>query len=308
MHLGTTYVRTLLLLAGAVLCSLNATAAASDADEVLHLLTEMETTWSEVRDYTKRVEKTERLVDGDVTEQVIYIKYRQPGDFYMKVLEGPNKGGELIYPVREGSDLAAAHAGGFKGGLARFLVKTVILRSVVPTEFALDDPEIGEWQHQTVPDTSIGATIAQIAANVRLAVENGEGHIGLVQDCADDLHCLLRVDFEFPADAGQEHEVRDGETLWTIASSYDRPMYVIWFNNRDVPGPRTLNPGQTLFIPTYYAARGSVWISPDSLVPARIEIYDANDELYERYVYADIQIDVGLTDLDFDATNPDYRF
>lgn len=308
MHLRTKYDRATFLLAGVVLCLLHGAASASDTDEVLRLLTDMETTWSEVDDYTKQVEKTERLVDGDVTEQIIFIKYRQPGDFYMKVLDGPNKGGELIYPAREGSDLAVAHAGGFKGGLARFLVKTVILRSIVPTEFALDDPEIGEWQHQTVPDTSIGATIEQIAGNVRLAVENGEGRIGLVRDCTDELHCLLRVDFEFPADAGREHEVMDGETLWTIASSYGRPMYVVWYNNRDVRGPRELRPGQTLFIPTYYAARGSVWISPDSLVPTRIEIFDANDELYERYVYADVRTNVGLTDQDFDATNPDYRF
>jgi outer membrane lipoprotein-sorting protein len=308
MHPRTKCDRVACLLAGAILWWPAAPAVANDAEEVLSFLSDMEKTWARVVDYTKRVEKTERLVDGDVTEQVIAFKYRQPGDFYMKVLEGPNKGGELIYPVREGSELAVAHAGGFKGGLARFLLKTRILSGIVPTEFALDDPEIGDWQHQAVPDTSIGATIAQIAGNVRRAVENGEGAVGLVQDCADELHCQVRLDFEFPPHAGVEHEVRDGETLWTIASSYGRPMYVVWYGNRDVKGPRKLRPGQTLFIPTYYAARGSVWISPDSLVPARIEIFDADGELYERYVYSDVQLNVGLTDRDFDTTNPDYRF
>ncbi|MEJ2129222.1 MAG: DUF1571 domain-containing protein [Woeseiaceae bacterium] len=292
----------------ALACLLHGPAAADGAADVLSLLDEMEQNWSRVEDYTKRVEKTERLVDGDVTKQVILIKYRRPGDFYMKVLEGPNKGGELIWPVREGSDLAVAHAGGFKGGVAKFLVKTVIFRKIVPTEFALDDPQIGEWQHQTVPDTSIGATIEQIARNVRLAVENGEGQVVLAQDCEVGEPCPLRLDFEFPAGSGQQLVVSDGETLWSIAEAYDRPMYVIWYNNPQVKGPRKLKAGTTLFIPTYYAASGSVWVAPESLLPTRIEIFDASGKLYERYNYSDVQINVGLTDLDFDPQNADYRF
>ena len=289
-------------------CLLAGPARADDVEDVLSLLADMEQNWALIQDYTKTVEKTERLVDGDVTEQVILIKYRQPGHFYMKVIDGLNKGGELIWPVREGSDLAVAHAGGFKGGFAKFLVKTVIFRKVVPTEFALDDPQIGEWQHQTVPDTSMGATIGLIARNVRLALEKGEGSFGLAQECAGDEPCQLRLDFEFPADAGEVHEAAEGETLWSIAAAYGRPMYVVWHNNPEVKGPRKVKAGDTLFIPAYYAARGSVWVSPDSLLPTRIEIFDASGELYERYVYSDVQINVGLTDLDFDPDNPDYRF
>ena len=139
-------------------------------DDALALLADMEQAWSQVDDYTKLVEKTERLVNGDVTQQTVFVKFRRPNQYYMIVLAGPNKDGELIYPAREGSDLAVAHAGGFRGGLARFLQKTVILRKVVPTEFRLDDPSLGEWQHQTANDASIGATIDRIADNVRRAM------------------------------------------------------------------------------------------------------------------------------------------
>ncbi len=308
MHIRTRYDALQRCRIGALLLILPAFAAADSADDVLSLLAEMEQNWAQIEDYTKRVEKTERLVDGDVTEQLIFIKYRQPGQFYMKVLEGPNKNGELIWPAREGSELAIAHAGGFKGGLAKFLVATVIFSKVVPTEFALDDPQIGEWQHQTVPDTSIGATIAQIAGNVRLGVENGEGKVGLAEDCEDDGACLVRLDFEFPAESGQVHEAAEDETLWSISRAYGRPMYVIWYNNPTVKGPRKLKPGTRVFIPTYYAARGSVWVEPERLLPTRIEIFDASGNLYERYIYSDVQINVGLTDLDFDPGNPEYRF
>lgn len=277
-------------------------------DAVLDLLSDMERAWSEIDDYSKLVDKTERLINGDVTQQTVFIKFRQPSQYYMAVLEGPNKGGELIYPAHADSDLAVAHAGGFKGGLARFLQATVILRKVVPTEFRLDDPTLGEWQHQTATDTSMGATVARIAGNVRRAIEFDEGDIGIAEDCDDDGNCLFRLDFSLPADVGEEHVVREGETLWTIAAAYGRPMYVLWYNNPDVRGPRKIRPGRTLFIPRYYSARGTVWVSPDTLLPVRIEIYDANDALYERYAYRDVRLNIGLTDLDFDPENPDYRF
>ena len=283
-------------------------AAAAEFDQALELLSDMEDAWSEIDDYSKLVDKTERLVNGDVTQQTVFVKFRRPGDYYMTVLEGPNKDGELIYPAREGSDLAVAHAGGFKGGFAKFLQKTVIFRRVVPTEFRLDDPTLGEWQHQTATDTDIGSTIAQIAGNIRRGIDFGEGEITVSEDCDADAVCLLKLDFSFPADIGKTHQIAAGETLWSIAADYGRPMYVIWYNNPNVRGPRKLKPGTTLFVPRYYSARGTLWVSPETLMPKRIEIFDAEDRLYERYIYREVQLNIGLTDLDFDPENPDYRF
>jgi outer membrane lipoprotein-sorting protein len=280
----------------------------AQVDEVLEFLSAMEQAWSAINDYSKVVDKTERLVNGDVTQQTVFIKFRRPGHYYMTVLEGPNKNGELIYPARDGSDLAIANAGGFKGGLARFLQATVILRKMVPTEFRLDDPQLGEWQHQTVTDTSIGATISRIARNVRRAIEFGEGEIGAARDCDESDNCLFRLEFSLPTDVGIYHEIQEGENLWSIAEAYDRPMYMVWYTNPGIRHPRKTRPGKTLFIPRYYAARGTVWVSPESLLPTRIEIFDANGELYERYVYRDVKLNIGLTDLDFDPENPDYRF
>ena len=285
-----------------------ALAAGGAFDDALALLAEMEQAWSAVDDYTKLVQKTERLVNGDVTEQTVFVKFRRPNHFYIIVLDGPNKNGELIYPAREGSDLAVAHAGGFRGGLARLLQKTVILRKVVPTEFRLDDPSLGEWQHQTATDASIGATIDRIAGNIRRGIEYGEGEIGVAKDCDKNGNCPLRLDFSFPTGVGETHRVADGETLWSIGQAYGRSMYTLWYANPDIRGPRKLKPGRSLFIPRYYAARGSVWVSPQSLLPTRIEIFDANDELYERYIYTEVRLNPGLTDADFNPENPDYRF
>ena len=46
----------------------------------------------------------------------------------------------------------------------------------------------------------------------------------------------------------------------------------------------------------------------ESKLPLRIEIYDTGDRLMEQYGYEDLQVNVGLSDLDFDPANPDYKF
>jgi hypothetical protein len=58
----------------------------------------------------------------------------------------------------------------------------------------------------------------------------------------------------------------------------------------------------------YYAPRVVMDFDLESKLPLRIEIYDAGDRLMEQYGYEDLQVNVGLIDLDFDPTNPDYRF
>ncbi len=58
----------------------------------------------------------------------------------------------------------------------------------------------------------------------------------------------------------------------------------------------------------YYAPRVVMDFDLESKLPLRIEIYDAADRLMEQYGYEELQVNVGLTDLDFDPANPDYRF
>jgi hypothetical protein len=280
----------------------------SEVDRVLALIDGMEHAWSEVSDYTKEVEKTERLIDGTITRQKVFIKFRRPHQYYMRVLDGRGSGSELIYPKSADELVAVAHGGGFRGKVATFLKMTVLLRRLVPTEFDLHDPEIIKGQHQTVLDSDLGRTIHQIAKNLRTAAELGEGHMWLEQECTEDGECLHRINVALPMDAGVMHDVKKGESLWTIATQYDCPMYVIWYNNPDMRGPSNLRPGQTVFVPRYYAANGRIWISPRNKLLTKLEIYDSAGRLYERYVYSQIQTNVGLSDLHFDTENPDYKF
>lgn len=58
----------------------------------------------------------------------------------------------------------------------------------------------------------------------------------------------------------------------------------------------------------YYCYRAIVGIDEELKLPVAVKVYDWNDKLIEHYRYSNVQINVGLTDLDFDPKNPAYEF
>ncbi len=58
----------------------------------------------------------------------------------------------------------------------------------------------------------------------------------------------------------------------------------------------------------YYSCRAVVNFGVTSKMPVRIQIYDQQNRLVERYGYEDIRLDAGLTDADFDPGNAAYGF
>jgi Protein of unknown function (DUF1571) len=58
----------------------------------------------------------------------------------------------------------------------------------------------------------------------------------------------------------------------------------------------------------YYCYRAIVGIDETLKLPVSVKVYDWNDKLIEHYRYMNLQINVGLTDMDFDPKNPAYEF
>lgn len=50
----------------------------------------------------------------------------------------------------------------------------------------------------------------------------------------------------------------------------------------------------------HYAPRSIIWISKELNIPIKHEHYDRNNLIFERYVYKNLEINVGLEDSDFD--------
>lgn len=58
----------------------------------------------------------------------------------------------------------------------------------------------------------------------------------------------------------------------------------------------------------YYAARARLCYAVRTKLPTRVTVWDTGGELLEDYGYAQIRVDVGLGDAEFDPGNPAYKF
>ncbi|MDA9981844.1 DUF1571 domain-containing protein [Gammaproteobacteria bacterium] len=276
--------------------------------KVLELVTSMEASWAKVNDYTKVIEKTERLIDGSVKYERGTMKFRKPDQHYLRVDEGMNEGSEIIYPMPGGKNLAIAHPGGLTGSMIRIMTRTPLIKGLVPTIFSIRDPKIIKGQHHTIADSNLGSVIRLISSNLRTAARYAEGSVQLYTDASFDGRPVYKIQITLPGNVGTRHVVRRENNLWTIAQKYNQNRYVILYHNANVLSSVDPGSGQVIFIPRYYAPRGDIWVSKQSLLPVKLEIYDSDGNLYESYVYSSIEINPGLTDLDFDPWNPAYRF
>jgi len=58
----------------------------------------------------------------------------------------------------------------------------------------------------------------------------------------------------------------------------------------------------------YYAPRAKICFNVSTRMPTRVSVWDDEDNLVEDYAYADVRLNPGLTDADFDPDNPSYNF
>ena len=57
----------------------------------------------------------------------------------------------------------------------------------------------------------------------------------------------------------------------------------------------------------YYCYRIIIDLDIENRLPVRVQVFEWDDELVERYGYENLELAAGLTDFDFDAENPGYR-
>jgi hypothetical protein len=293
----------LFLMLGAVLAPL-ASAAEGVCNrpmiDAMPLLEKMERSWNGVSDYTAVLVKTERFVDGAVTEERGTIKFRKPDQLYLHLQEGANAGAELLFPKPGTDNLVLGRPGGVSGAVAGFLIGVPAIGRLIPYEFDLEDVRLMVGQHHPLPDSSIAGMMRLISTNVRTAARHLEGSMCFHSNETVDGMTAVKLEVRLPSDVGRWHTVVEGETLWTIAEDYKQDRYVVLYNNPSVESEKPLQAGERIFVPRYYAPRALIWVSRLHHLPLKMQIFDSEMRLYEDYSNVDLRVDVGLTDEDFD--------
>jgi hypothetical protein len=291
----------LLLAAGAIAAPAVAdTGCPRPVADAIPLLETMQRSSAEVSDYTSTLLKTERFVDGTITEERGSVRFRKPDQVYLHVLEGANAGAELLYPKPGTDDVLLARPGGVTGAMAGFLVNVPAIGNLVPYEFNLDDSRLTDGQHHPLPDSTIAGMMDLISVNLRAATRRQEGSVCFHAGERVDGHRTIKIEVLLPPEVGTWHTVAEGETLWTIGARYGQDRYVILYNNPSIGAEQKLSPGDRIFVPQYYAPRSLLWVSKSYNLPVKLQMYDVEKRLYEAYSNTDLQIDVGLGKEDFD--------
>ena len=215
---------------------------------VLTLLTQMESSYGRVEDYTAVFHKQER-VDGELLpEETLLLKFQKPLKVYVKWLEGPHREREALYVEGRDDNKVIAHEGGILGFVTLSL-----------------DPEgsiaMKDSRH---PITDIGFShlIEMLRKDIQTAVEFDELEI-----------------------------IRIGE----------EPFH----NRSSIVVEAKSNPRDER---KYYASRMVLHVDKELMLPLGAAFYDDKDQLFERYAYTEVRLNVGFTPMDFSRDNTAYHF
>jgi len=124
-------------------------------------LTEAEAAYNRVTMYTAVFHKQQRIAGKLLSEEIIFLKCRkEPFSLYMKWIEEPYKGSELLYVAGWNEGRIRAHRGG---------ILSFIIHNLNPK-----DPKLMANELYPATSTGIGYLLEGVALNMRKAINAGD--------------------------------------------------------------------------------------------------------------------------------------
>jgi hypothetical protein len=190
---------------------------------------------AEVRDSTCIFLKADRVGKDVLPTQTIELKVRQqPFSVYMRWLDAPHKGREVVYQKGRFEDKVVARLGDLFGFNSIFT-------------FSPAAPELMQENRHSILEAGVGHVSERLRDQFSTAREQG----------------TLRARY-----LGTEQYL--GRPTWKIMRALEDGGYRYWN------------------------------VDAELLLPIRIATYDARHQFLEAYSFKDLELNVGLTDADFD--------
>jgi outer membrane lipoprotein-sorting protein len=249
--------------------------------------------WKAVDTLSYRLNKTERLRNGELVREAAFVKLRKPDSYYIAALE-PKRGQEVIYVGRRDKARLVVHPGHFPDITLRLSV-----RSALATE----------RQHHLVTHSGLQYTLDGLRRSLRAAQTAGDGSSVVYHGTAEVGGRACHV-VELIAGRAKPKRVaaREGETLFDFAARVEQDAYVIYGANAEIDEPTDDLDAREYWVPAYYAGRSEWRVDAQTGLPLRVTFWDSRGRLYERYEYVGMKVNPPLTGRDFDPDNPDYDF
>jgi len=224
--------------------------AVEASQDVLGIVADMKAAYASVQDYTAHFVKRERIKDKLRDAEDIQLKFREPGQIYMRWMGPAVPGREILFVKGRDQNRALIHEPQFPSSLITILTRP-------------DSPLVLQESRYPITDVGLGRLIDLLATHTHRALTRGELTTREVP----------AVDPSVSAKAEQRLEL---------------------ITPRAATG--------------YLANRAVVTIDLATRLPVAVELFGTSDELLASYTYKDLIVNPGLTDRDFDPTNPQYTF
>ena len=164
--------------------------AQEEQAEVLPLLYKAREFYQGVEDYSCTFIKQERLQDKLNKPETIFFKFQKPFRIYMKWIEEPNKGRELLFVPGKYDNKLKVHIGG---------ILNLILPSIT---VAPDSPMVLEHARHSITGAGLGNLINSLIDQFQLAKQQGDLHVNILgSENIRGADCL-KVERLLPKDKG----------------------------------------------------------------------------------------------------------
>ena len=262
--------------------------------DALQALAAMEQAAAGVKDYTMMLVKRELRGKELDDEETMVVKWQRPQKIYLKEIEGPREGQEVLYATGWNKNRIKVHHGSFPG---------ITLNLDPYGNLAMSHA------HHAVPEISLVRFVDLVLDNVKRAQAKNVGTAAVVDHVTLWGRSATKLEMTTPP-TGTSPTIKKGETLWDVARATGQDMYVILHANlrrqwRQADHPE---PGDAVIVPEFYAGRLVLWVDDELHLPLQADLFDHEGNLYEHYEHRDLKINVGLGPADFDPKNPAYHF
>lgn len=246
---------------------------------------------SKIETLQYQMQKEERI-GGEMKIQKSFIKLnRDPYQVYIKQLF-PKKGLEVLYHHDKNDQRALVNPNGF------------------PWMTLKMDPEGSTMlknQHHTVKDAGYDLLISILKhlfdkyekqLGMMLSLESPEIYEG---------HSCYKVTFKNDRFRYIQYQVEAGENILDIARKRKLCGYLILAKNNHFHHYDDVSAGDQIMIPNDYSSKMELLIDQSRFIPLSIKVYD-DAGLLEHYQYSEVQINPGLSPVDFSRDNKNYGF
>ena len=276
-----------------LICTIFLSATLPPSDDVFSILKKMISQTDQIKGMQYEMKQVERI-DGKLVDQKSLIKYdRVNFKIYAKQLVGGTEGLEVLYHKGWNNKKALINPNGFPW---------------INVSLSPFGNQMRSGQHHTLLDVGY-----ELFAPIMESMLNRHGDAAINSMAKNkgtrtfDGRQVWDININNSNFKWIDYVVKKGETLITIASKNKTSEYMIMMKNKGVDSYTDVKVGQTIKIPTEYAARITLFIDQQTSLPLVLKIYD-DEGLFEHYEFLKLQIDPLFKSDEFSKNHKHYGF